>query len=71
MGREKLVGGRSLTCLHKAHFPFHSLAKLTGVKISVSYTRLMRKVPFGTGGFTAGSRNLASLPSNTLGPRLS
>jgi hypothetical protein len=40
-------------------------------KISVSYTRLERKVPFGTGGVYAGLRNLITLPSNNQRPRLS
>jgi hypothetical protein len=53
------------------YFLFHNLAKLAGSKISVSYTRLSRKVPFGTDGFYVGSRNLTSVQNNKHGPRLS
>jgi hypothetical protein len=56
---------------HQKAFPAFVLHKLAGLKNPVSYPRLERKVPFGTDGFNAGSRNLAALQNNTLRPRLS
>jgi len=39
-----------------------------GAKISLSYTRLLRKVPFGTGGFHTGSRNLVIVANQQAEP---
>jgi hypothetical protein len=57
-------------CLRKA-FPVLFLLYSPGEKVSVSYSRLIRKVPFGTDGFNTGSRNLISLQNNNQRPRLS
>ncbi len=70
MGSRKLVGDRCLPCVLKIS-SYVCLLHSPVFSISVSYTRLVRKVPFGTGGFHAGSRNLLSVPNNTLPPRLS
>lgn len=68
MGRKKLVGDRCLSLPPQSISRFYTSPYSPGFKNPVSYSRLERKVPFGTKWLITGSRNFGKAAIQQAGP---